>query len=372
MRYARYLPLLFQMFRKKDPVLLTLFVTNRCNLNCRMCLNYRNLNTKSDEMGIDEIEAIARSMRPLLWLIFSGGEPYVRKDLSSIASLFVRHTSVRNISIPTNGCLQESIVEQTTRMLIDNPNVFFNVNLSVLGLGAVHDVITRSPGSFDKLVNTRWALENLRMQHSNFRLSTTITYSGYNWEGVLETLAWVFDELRTDSICLNLTRGETAEPKAKEYNIDNFVEGARRILLAYRNLDFGYDKGKIRFFFPYYEAYYDRLVREYEGGQFISRCHAGRSTAVIYPNGDVYPCEILAKKYGNLRNAGYDFRAVWCSPEAENIRRWIYSSKCQCYHGCYVSANLLVDPHYLLPIALKAIWLGIEESFRGSPSGSQQ
>ena len=332
-----------------------------------MCLNYKALNIMTDEMGVEEYESIARSMRPLLWLIFSGGEPYVRKDLSSIASVFARHTSVRNISLPTNGGLQESIVDQTTRMLVDNPNVFFNVNLSVLGLGAVHDSITRRAGSFDKLVDTRWALESLRVQYPNFRLSTTITYSGYNHESVLETLDWVLNELRTDSISLNLTRGDTAEPKAKEYNINNFVEGVRRILSAYRTRRIGYDKGRVMFFLPYYEAFYNRLVRAYEGGRFLSRCHAGRSTAVILPNGDVYPCELLEKKYGNLYDVGFDFRAIWCSPEAEDIRRWIYNNKCQCFHGCYVSTNLLVEPFSLLPIALKAVWLGIAERYKSCP-----
>jgi len=365
MKYPRYALLLHQMFRKKNPILLTVFVTNRCNLDCRMCLNYKHLNSQEDEMTVEQYEAVAKSMRPLLWLIFSGGEPFIRDDLSSIAAVFARHTFVRNISLPTNGCLQDSILEQTERMLVDNPDVFFNVNLSVLGLEKVHDSITRRDGSFNKLVRTRWALEDFRKRYRNFRLSATITYSGYNHESVLQTLSWVFDELRTDSISLNLTRGDTAEAVAKEYDIANFIEGANRIVTAYKNRQFGYDKGRMKFFLPFYKAYYKRLVDEYAGKQFCSYCHAGRSTAVIYPNGDVYPCEILDKKYGNLRDANYDFEMVWNTPEAKETRRWIYSSKCQCYHGCYVSANLLVEPGFLIPIALKAVWQGLVKSLSG-------
>lgn len=84
----------------------------------------------------------------------------------------------------------------------------------------------------------------------------------------------------------------------------------------------------------------------------ITSCYAGKINAVIYPGGDIYPCELLNNKIGNLRNANYDFKALWLSKERKDITDKIEEAKCHCSHGCNMLSNIVYNPKYLPEIVM--------------------
>ena len=53
-------------------------------------------------------------------------------------------------------------------------------------------------------------------------------------------------------------------------------------------------------------------------------------------------------KIGNLKDNNYDFRALWNSPKAEEVRNFIHDTKCFCTHECFMTTNLLLDPKNLV------------------------
>ena len=68
-------------------------------------------------------------MNPLLQLVLSGGEPYLRRDLPQIISAFYRNSGTRMVAIPTNAYLPDAIEESTRQVLTDCPELKLNVQL---------------------------------------------------------------------------------------------------------------------------------------------------------------------------------------------------------------------------------------------------
>ena len=103
---------------------------------------------------------------------------------------------------------------------------------------------------------------------------------------------------------------------------------------------------------------YNMVSKTYEENKMQTICYASRIAAVIYPNGDVHPCEILdsSKKIGNLRDYDMNFRKLWRSKRNQEIADWIVKTKCFCTHECNVACNTTFNLKHFTKIALKAKW----------------
>ena len=104
---------------------LTFFVTGLCNLRCKMCFYLDNIEKarKKDELTLDEIRKISEKLKPFIWLLISGGEPFLRDDIFDICKTFYQNNNVKNITIPTNGLETEKIIEITDKLeRVDNIN----------------------------------------------------------------------------------------------------------------------------------------------------------------------------------------------------------------------------------------------------------
>ena len=88
---------------KQLPSYFIFYPTSRCNLKCKHCFYHDSLNKKFNELTLDEIERITKSMDPILHLILTGGEPYLRHDLDQIVKIFYKNTRVPIRTIPSNG-----------------------------------------------------------------------------------------------------------------------------------------------------------------------------------------------------------------------------------------------------------------------------
>src|SRR3989338_5901683 len=93
-----------------------LFVTSRCNLKCKQCFYWEDmdLNQGKFDIKIEEIEALANSktLQKLMWLQIGGGEPFLRKDIGQIIQTFSRLPELRHITIPTNGYFIDLVAQE--------------------------------------------------------------------------------------------------------------------------------------------------------------------------------------------------------------------------------------------------------------------
>src|SRR5512146_3348809 len=99
-----------------SPLYFVLFVTKNCNARCGHCL-LGSHERHTGELTIDEIEKVSRSMDDMLFFTPTGGEPFLRRDLSEIVKIFHRNNHVLNCGIPSNGSLTGRNIEITKEIL---------------------------------------------------------------------------------------------------------------------------------------------------------------------------------------------------------------------------------------------------------------
>lgn len=352
--YARYAGRIFKK-RGADPHYIVLFVTDVCNAHCGHCL-LGAVRPATQELSVDEYEKISRSMGKILFLLPTGGEPFLRDDLSEIVRIFCRNNRVANVGIPTNGSLTVKVVEQVRRMLAENPGVDLAIDVSIDALGEEHDRLRALPGLFEKCLWTLRELQKIEKEHRNFNVNVCTTMSAFNQKNALETTSVLRREHGVRNINNLVARKGARSESALGVDARLYEAWAKRLreetetdLLNgyhdYPGADVINAMKNIR------QDMITRIVRGEKGYQVP--CYAANLAGVIYAGGDVYPCEILEEPLGNLREVNYDFRKIWFSKKTEEVRLRIRETKCYCTYECFLTNNILFTPRMLPKVAIE-------------------
>lgn len=332
------------------PEQITFFVTNECNLRCQHCFFWKKLGETDKELSLEEIEKISKTVGQLGFLSLTGGEPFLRKDLPEIAALFCRHSGVLRLSIPTNGVLTETVIEATEKIL-KKAEATVIVKVSLDALGKDHDRIRGRKGSFEKAVRTYRELKKLKRTHRRLRVGVLMTIFSLNQKKIDRLYDFVRTELKPDHVGLNLVRGDLRDNKLKGVSLEDYQRLYQRILA---------DSSRKRFFYLYKKKAFDLLLRTVKEDRWQTDCFAGTLSGVIYANGDVFPCESLNKRIGNLRNFDGDFKKLWLSERAEQIRDLIKKSKCFCRHECNLPLNIFFNFQSWPGLLKDAVRMGLD------------
>ncbi|MBE0429576.1 MAG: radical SAM protein [Thermoleophilia bacterium] len=356
----KYIP---SIFFKRDLLQFTFFVTSRCNARCPFCFYWRNRHAKRDELTLEEIEKVSASMGGLLWLLFSGGEIYVRQDLPEIVETFYRNNRPVIITLPTNGVAPNLIIPKTERILRSCPESAVVVKVSLDGPGEEHDRIRNTPGNYDKAMETWEGLVELRELHENLQIGINTVFCRENQDMMDDIIDFVDTLPRCETHTISLIRGNPASDEHKEVDLDKYRQAIARLE---RDLKGG--NGKMyHFSLAPVKTAQDLVQRRliYETARQSRRllpCFAGRITAVMTEEGDIFPCEMLSDSMGNVRDAGYDLMKVFRSEEADNVRSLINRTKCYCSHECYFVTNILFNPLMLGQVARQYLELAAGRS----------
>ncbi|MCL5773739.1 MAG: radical SAM protein [Firmicutes bacterium] len=358
MKTSEYVSLSKRIFFKKGamPLHLTFLVTQKCNAACIHCYLWNKLNKSRREITPDEVEKISSSLDNLPYLIISGGEPYLRDDLPRLAEPFYRNSRSRHITITTNGMETEKIITSTEEILKLCPDASILVYISIDGVGEEHDRIRGVKGIFNKAVNTFKILKSLK-EKGRINAGALITAMSSNQEKLSEIYNYIKGKIKPDLIYINLIRGEPRNPELKEIDTKYYFEVCR---LAEKDLAGGYLAGYGSFPFSSVPVginimTHNMVEKTLKSGKFQIPCYAGILSAVLGSSGEVWACEILDRMIGNLRESNYDFRKIWFSPQAEELRNYIKKTKCYCTHECFLNTNILFNPRFLPEIAARAI-----------------
>lgn len=333
---------------KRRPVQLTFFVTKRCNANCPFCFYPRKNGTQppdEPELSLREVEKLAPSLGSLLWLAFSGGEPFMREDIVDLSRIFYKHCKPSIMLISTNGLMREVVAERTEEILRDCPRSTVVVKLSLDGVGAAHDALRGLPGSFDKVMRTYGLLGELTEKYSNFELGVNTVFCPQNENEMAEIFEFTrgLKKLRTHT--LSLMRGETCESEPKALDLKKYREAAGMLEAEIK----GRARNGYRFFGARLKSAQDILQRRYIYETVSARkrlipCYAGALNLVLTETGDVYPCEMLGRRMGSVRETDYDLRELVRSDEARSVLGRIRANGCHCSHECYFMTNILFNP----------------------------
>lgn len=347
MGISNLVPHLPRLIVKKGlPLHLTFFVTARCNAVCKHCFYHDSLNKGQTDLSLDEIDKIAASMERALWIAFSGGEPFLRKDLPEFAKILHDRLSPVTLSINTNGIKTNDIVEAAERLVLNCPKTFVSILCSLDGLQQTHDRIRGVPRNFERTVETFRELKKLSARVPNMGVGISTTFCAWNQDEMDEMYEYVVNTLAPDNWDLSFVRGKPMEPAIGIADVEKYRRLKKKLQNAFASgkLNYYQNMPLSRFVQAKEQLAHKTVLSTLESGAFQIPCYAGALSAVISEEGDVYACEMLDNKIGSLREVGYDMAKIWGGERAKSMRSFIKDTRCFCTHECNMSINLLFNP----------------------------
>jgi len=335
------------------PINLTFSVTNICQSRCKTCniweIYRNNPEKRSEELTLDEIEKIFKSMGHIYVFNVSGGEPFLRPDFVQLIELACRHLSPGIIHIPTNAVAVRLITEKTRAILhmlrSKYPTTRLTLKPSLDHIDRRHDDIRGVPGNFEKVMSLFELLKRLKPDYPNLHLELGTVISRWNVNDIEEIAAFI-TKLDPESY-----RNEIAEQRSEMLNTSNPItpdaEEYKRAIKFFTAQIKANMKNKILFHRitnAFRLEYYDLAIKILQQQRQVIPCYAGISNAHMTPYGDIWACCTLGyeQSMGNLRDHHYDFNRLWNSPPAADIRKFIHNRKCFCPMANQMYSNILM------------------------------
>jgi len=292
--------------------------TNRCNLACRHCYSYADPN-QEDFLSTDFILAQIPRLKAggIKFVIFSGGEPLIRKDIFQIAEAMRNEGIVTYLS--TNGLY-------ITPKNVDRIIATFNyIGISIDGIEAVHDDFRGLPGAYRKSLD---AIALIQKHGGNAGIRFTLT------KETEESFYPIFDlaeQIGVDKIYIshlvysgrgleNLKIDITPEARRKYVNfmIDKafaYHEAGRGIDIVTGNMEMDAVLFLRRFAerYPQLKEEMARRLKNWGGNS------AGRKLVNIDWMGRVKPDPFFPEYIGDMTQKPFD--ALWLDEENNLLKR---------------------------------------------------
>jgi len=353
-------------FRRRSPSYFIFFITSRCNSRCEICFFWEQLRKgyQSKELTLDEIEKLTAKSTDILHLLLSGGEPFLREDISEIVRCFVLNTNTRLVSVPTNASLPEKIERQVEKILTDNPYIHLNVNLSLDGVGREHDELRGHTGCYEKLVETYQKLKVLQKRFPNIGVNIQTVFTKKNHEKMEELAFHVYKEFDVGFHGFSIVRGNPQDWDIKDVSFERAVQ-IHNIMGEYalrRESSLPFRKS----INPILNLMGEYCLKTLKDKERSFPCLAGGKLAVLSDDGSLWPCEPFWLEpdtrhgkspanlcFGNVRDFDYDLPSMLKTPKAKDIRRHVAQKKCCCLWDCAYFCGILYSPRAQLSLLRK-------------------
>ncbi len=180
---------LLQFSRDKRPVVVW-NITRQCNLKCIHCYAHaKNIpfdNELSTKDGKNLIDDLARYNVPVL--LFSGGEPLIRKDLPELAAYTIEK-GIRAV-ISTNGTL----ISQKTAHILKDIGLSY-VGISLDGMEKINDRFRGVKGAFQSALD---GINNCK--EAGIKVGLRFTINKFN-ESEISKIFTLLDEMEIPRVC---------------------------------------------------------------------------------------------------------------------------------------------------------------------------
>ncbi len=295
-------------------------MTNRCNLRCKHCYIEAEDRSYQNELSTEEARSfiydLGQMKAPVL--LFSGGEPLIRKDLFELGALAVEQ-GLRPV-ISSNGTL---IDDEVARKIKETG--FQYVGISIDGGPKTHDDFRNLDGAFDL------ALRGVRACMNNgVKTGLRFTVNKYNQDDLPEVLG-ILEKEKIPRFCMYhlvyAGRGaEMAEMDTTTREKRDILDYVARktlelhqkgveveILTTDNHADGIYLLNHIRKHDPQRAEEVISLLKMHGG------CSAGTKFANVDPRGNVHPCQFWQDyTVGNVREK--PFSEIWMSDDELMIK----------------------------------------------------
>jgi radical SAM protein with 4Fe4S-binding SPASM domain len=292
--------------------------TNRCNLACRHCYSYADPNSKDFLSTGFILEAIPELVKAgIRFVIFSGGEPLIRKDIFEIAKAMRSAGIVTYLS--TNGLY---VNEKNVDRII---GTFNYIGISIDGIEKVHDAFRGLEGAYRRSLD---AISMIQEHGGNAGIRFTLTSeTRENFYQIFE----LAEEIGVDKIYIshlvysgrgleNLKIDITPEERRKfvEFMIEKafwYIENGREIDIVTGNMemDAAVFLEKFSERYPEYREEMIRRLKKWGGNS------AGRKLVNIDWMGNVKPDPFFPEILGNMTER--PFSEIWLDEENGLLKR---------------------------------------------------
>lgn len=336
---------------KLMPINFTVSVSYNCNSRCRTCNVWKK---KANDLTLEEWETVFKKIgKGPVWFTFSGGEPFLRTDLEKLVISAYKHCAPQIINIPTNGILWNVIPKKAELIAKSCPNSEVVINLSLDQVGTKHEEIRRIPGNWGFSMKTWEGLKEVQKNCPNLTLGIHSVISNFNvhdFENVYKGL----QKLKPNSYITEIAEERVELDTIGAGITPSYDKYSKAIDFLTNEMKQNKPKGVAKIAWAFRLQYYQIVKRWLKEKRQIIPCYSGLLSAQIAPDGDVWACCIRAGKdvLGNLRKTNYDFKKVWFSPKADEIRKSIKNKECSCPLANAHYTNML--EHW--PTLFKAGW----------------
>ena len=334
---------------------LNLELTYRCNQKCIMCdiweRSLKNPDLVKEELKLNEIKEMVLGSAYLKTpevVVLSGGEPFLRADLTEICGFFLENFPDIKIGILTNG-FQTRVILEKLREIEDRWGTSrLWLGSSLDGIGDTHDRIRASSGAFDSLNRS---LEMIGKEFPALPVSLNFTLTPINYRELLQAFHFAgnrgadfsaqFPIPWEGTTTFSWQKEELEELEKSIYTIIQYLIDDEE--LSQGQEDLLENKGLFS------RVYYWQGLIEYgkRPRRLFSNCNVVWDSATISPGGDLYLCPYFKNHtLGNIRKKSFD--EIWGSDSAAEFRNQVSRGECHCWLNCivYSLADSAFDCHF--------------------------
>ncbi len=310
------------------PFYVHFYVTERCNLQCKMCNIWKR---KSNEMTLKEIEQSAKMLKGLKaqHIVITGGEPLLRPDISDIVMLLNDYGF--SVRLQTNGTLvSEAKIKALTKAGLQN----ITISLDTLD----HEKFDWICGSKDILQKVEKSLDIAAHYMKGF-IVVNIAVSGINISELPDIVRFVHSKGAYASIVpVHLQPDKSDQGFCYGYHPKMLF--SKEVLPEIEKVYAEIMKMKTKAYRIINSRKFLKASLDYfRTGNYSWNCRAGERFFVIYPDGGVAPCDIFPPLFNIKSNFLKRFRSADYSESVRHLREGCSG----CMIGCWRETNLFID-----------------------------
>jgi MoaA/NifB/PqqE/SkfB family radical SAM enzyme len=278
----------------RPPLQVGFAVNNTCNTFCEMC-NVWQMKPKT-QLSQEEIGRIFGSplFRHCATISLTGGEPFMRRDFAELPTLLAdRMPALGQVNITSNGYATERIVPGLESFVpaLRRRGIGFSINLSMDGVGEVHNTVRNNPRAWEHLDATVRALVAMR-RRIPFNLVLACTFTQHN----VDDAEHILEYAKAQGVYVIFRRAFTIDRIANREDYPTFAprpEQDARLRQFIATVRATYDRSHAR------GLYYDMLLGMMEGGERTVPCLYRTAGLFIDHTGDLFVCTVFSKRIGN-------------------------------------------------------------------------
>jgi sulfatase maturation enzyme AslB (radical SAM superfamily) len=312
---------------------LDLAVTWKCNNRCKYCkiweLYAKNPRRIEGELTKEDYEKLFDQLK-ISWLHVTGGEPFLKENLSEIITSASEKTKPILIDISTNGFLVNHTVN-SVQDILQNLDCKFIVGVSIDGPSEAHEKSRGVPGGWNKAITTYLQLREMKEEFENLDVHINHFISPMN---VLQFGKFV-SELKENDIDTEEVSFEVARNSPFFMNEEVGINTSNRTVISVlgvlKKIENIYNNSDQTIRIKLRKRYVKEMISFLSSNKRSIRCAASYSSIFIDPYGNVYPCSQMKIPVGNIKQN--DIKTI---VESEVMKEWMKKFKnCQlCLSGC--------------------------------------